>query len=137
MVDAVGGLEVTIKPRDVKGAVSRNPEQCVVARAIGRALADGVKGVKIGAHVAYVEFDDHVERYVISEETRAMIKAYDKLDYYPAGVVARLLQPSPARALGAATKRPAGKKTNERTGNAGVRSTKSSWLRHVDQPTSD
>src|SRR3990167_3071814 len=89
IVDAVKPIEFKVRPRDIKGAVTRNPEECVAARGVRRVLNGNVKAVKIGASVAYVHRGAHIERYVISRETKALIKAYDAAGFYPSGVIVK------------------------------------------------
>jgi len=131
IVDATEPLVLDIRPLDTRYAQSRNPEACAVARALLRSL-DGVIGVKIGAETALVHFGDRVVRYFISTETRKMVKAYDKADFFPSGVTAKLLPPPPSRQLGA---RIGEKKGGKHTGNGkpDIRSPKTPWLRHVGQ----
>lgn len=132
IVDATEPIEGVIKRADIKRAISRNPEQCVVAWAMRRTLNGDIVGVKIGATTAYVHFGHLIKRYFVSDETRQMVKAYDKAEFYPTGVRFKLIPPPPARHLGArkANGAPGG---HSKGGRPNVASRKTPWLRHVEQ----
>jgi hypothetical protein len=132
IVDATEEIKFQTRPRDSKGAIARNPEACVAARGIMRTVNDGALAVKIGATIARIHYGNHIKRYIISKETQAMIKAYDKAGFYPSGVTVHLLPPTLSTALGARKgEKRGGKKT--RNGKPDVRSPKTPWLRHIDQ----
>lgn len=132
VVDATSTLEFKIRRPDVDGGVDRNPEACVVARAVKRTLNGTVGRVKIGAAYAYVEYPTHVERFRVSDETRQMIRGYDKGGFYPTGVTAKLTPVPPTRRLGAT--KPTGPRSNRgKSGKTNVRSQSTPWLRHAMQ----
>lgn len=133
MIDATEFVEFIVRPRDIRSAVPRNPEKCVAARGLKRILNGSVKGVKIGAHTAYVHQGTHIERYIISEETKKMIRAYDAAGFYPSGVVVKLRPPSSSVKLGASHHGRVGKKSK---GGKNVRSASTPWLRHIGQDPS-
>lgn len=131
LVDATKPLAGKVRRADRVGAQSRNPEACVVARAAARVANGSILGIKVGAKFAYVHFGDRIERYVVSMETRNMVKAYDASDYYPTGVPFKLSPPSAANSLGSR----AGQKPSPKTGKGApnLRSKTTPWLRHVNQ----
>lgn len=133
VVDAVAPLTVKIGSRDRTGAEIRNPERCVVARAVRRTLNGDIVGVKIGAQKAYVEYGDRVVRYQVPKETREMVRAYDAAGFYPTGVTARLVPVPPTHRLGTQNK-PSGKKSKGGTAAPSIRNASRPWLRHLNQP---
>lgn len=132
MVDATAPLTLKVRRADINGAVARDPEHCVVARAATRTMGDEVLGVKIGACVAYVELSDCIVRYAVSEETKRLVRGYDAAGVYPVGIPARLLVPS--RKLGKYAGKPRAKGNADGSRGPSVRNAKTPWLRHVNQP---
>jgi hypothetical protein len=133
IVDATKGIEFMVRPRDIKGAVVRDPENCVAARGIKRVLNGNVRAVKIGAHTARIHRGSFIERYIISRETKALIKAYDAAGFYPSGVVVKLLAPTASTKWGVKPGNRSGKKSK---GGTNIRSAKTPWLRHIEQSSS-
>lgn len=116
IVDATDELQLDIRYTDAKFAENRNPEKCAVARACLRSCGGKLLGVKIGAGIALLHFGDRIVRFVVSSETRKMVKAYDAVGFFPSGVKAKLLP-------------------HNGKGKPNVRSAQTPWLRHVNQPS--
>lgn len=136
LVDATEGLTVKLKNIDRIDAEMRNPGNCVVSKAVQRHLGDDVVGVRIGARMAYVNYGDHVKRFVVSCETSDMIRAYDLAGYFPVGVTAKLLPIPPSRILGKASGGHTPKKERTMPSSTPVVASRP-WLRHLHQsPTS-
>ena len=78
--DATTDLRVIIKPCDIKGAVQKDPENCVFAKACRRSF--GTKKVLFLRRVAYVELPDEnggskVERFSMTESVHNLIRDFD------------------------------------------------------------
>lgn len=131
VVDAEFPVEFKTARRDVDGAVSRNPEKCVVARGARRSLNGAVRAVKIGAMFAYIYDGDKVLRYRLSQETREMVRAYDAIKHYPTGVPVKLLPVCKSQKLG--THQAGRKAVKPGTGKPNVRTAARPWLRHANQ----
>ena len=79
--DSEHDLRVIIKPCDVKGAVEKDPENCVFAKACRRSF--GTKKVLFFRRIAYVEIPDEngeskVERFFMSESVHNLIRDFDR-----------------------------------------------------------
>lgn len=130
IVDATESLIWKTNRPDVNKAIALDPTRCVIAQGAKRVMKGAVIGAKIGAKMAYVHYGDHIKRYIISSESQAMVKAYDKAGFYPTGVPVTLLVPPKSLQLG--TRRNPGPKTPP-TGKTNLRSPKKPWLRHIGQ----
>ena len=134
IVDATDELQLDIRYTDAKFAENRNPEKCAVARACLRSCGGKLLGVKIGAGIALLHFGDRIVRFVVSSETRKMVKAYDAVGFFPSGVKAKLLPPPATKKIGARKGEKKGGPHNGK-GKPNVRSAQTPWLRHVNQPS--
>lgn len=111
--DAEAPLILNIRPRDVKNAVSGDPRNCAIAQCIKRHEHEVL--VSVGATVVLVESEECTTRYVLRNEDRKMIHAFDQVRYFRPGEIV-LLPPPPKRRIGARRGTPPG--SNRRTGRA-------------------
>lgn len=136
VIDAVKPLSVTITAGDLAKAQPQDPTACAIAQSLRR--EKGVTRVSVGASMVYVVFatdSSKVVRYALSNNERALIKAFDKQGQFPCGYRVRL-EPVPAsRQIGARAGGAQG--TNKRSGaggNALQRASRSQPTRHVATP---
>lgn len=102
VTDAKDDLRVFINEDDLKGAVEKDPAECVFAQACKRLF--GSTKVLFFRSVAYVELRKEdgtvrVERFVMPDTMRALVEAFDKGE----GVIPKagfvLRSPAPGRTL--------------------------------------
>lgn len=109
--DATGPLDWRVTPRDCKLGIPGDAGECALAHAGKR--QPGVINVRVGADVVFVEFEDYIERYLLSPTDRKRIATYDEDQYFKPGRY-QLMPPPPNRQIGARSQGASGSAT--RTG---------------------
>jgi hypothetical protein len=99
-------LRVFLLPTDIKGAESHDPTNCAFARAVRRMC--GGRAVFL-RRTAYIELmqpngEKRVERFMMPENMRAIVEAFDKRGECPPGGF-MLIPPAPSEKLEAKRKR--------------------------------
>lgn len=81
ITDAKEPLEIRIKPCDIKGAVCKDHQRCVVAKAIMRQRKSTAKWVDVGAAVVLIGTGQKTaKRYVLSNMAKQQIRFFDTND---------------------------------------------------------
>jgi hypothetical protein len=97
VIDATAPLTLKVTQHDIDTATPRDAGACALARCALRQR--GVVNVRIGATTAFVQYHDHVERYVIDKADRPRLTVFDKDRYFAPGIYT-LLPPPPGRRVG-------------------------------------
>ncbi len=79
IIDSRNNLRIVIKPCDIKGAVCRNHQKCVIAKALLR--RKGVEWVDVGASSILVAKNSHVaKRYRLDGIAKEQVRYFDTHD---------------------------------------------------------
>lgn len=121
-VDADEPLSISVAERHVKEGGTRNPGECVIAKA-ARARRDVVEAL-IGAQIVYLRYRDNPDtwvRYVLDTQGRRMVRYFDQdpeavraAAPWVDGQTVELQPPCESRSLGYAKKQSG---TDVRSGN--------------------
>lgn len=98
VVDATAPLVIKVSQRDIEKATQADAGECAIAKGCKR--LPGVGDVRIGASIAFVDYNDRVERYVLAPEDRKRIDVFDEDGYFKPGEYT-LLPPPPEKKIGA------------------------------------
>lgn len=100
--DATRPITFTIDRSHAKAATCRDPEACVIARALSATFGDLFQGVHVGATVTKVFNEGRVIRYATPSSLRKGLLHFDETGEWdlPDGEY-KLLPPSPTMRLGA------------------------------------
>jgi hypothetical protein len=109
ITDAKQNLVIYVKPEDIAGAICRDHEKCVVAKAIMRQRASTTNWVDVGASVVLIGTGPKTgRRYFLPSTTRQQIRFFDDHDGRFAPCVVELRAPPVHRKLGARAGLPSG-----------------------------
>lgn len=98
--DATSNVRITVLPEDVAIAVPRSECDCAIAQAIKR-IHRGRNGIpSVGREVVIIAFDNHVERYLLSPNDRALVRTFDRSNMFPEGYSVELRAPRGGKRLG-------------------------------------
>jgi hypothetical protein len=84
VVDGRKSLKVSVQPNDIKGAKTKNPEECAVSKALLRENPD-IKAVRVHLSRTYIERDKKWERYETPVSVRTEIVSFDRNGGFQAG----------------------------------------------------
>lgn len=106
--DGTDNLVIRVKPEDIQGAVCRDHQKCVIARAIMRQRASTAKWVDVGASVVLVGTGKNTgRRYFLNQQAREQVRFFDLNDGRAAPCNVGLDAPK-RRKLGERTGQPSG-----------------------------
>lgn len=101
--DSVRNSHVEVKPSDIQGAVCRDHQECVVARALKRHFK--ADWVDVGNSTAFIKVGKVVTRYRLPAMAQKQVRFFDENDGRFAPCEVKLLKTSgTSRALGACKK---------------------------------
>src|SRR5690349_11953607 len=114
--DAKGDITIRVKAADIKGAVCRDHQKCVIARAILRQRASTAKWVDVGNAVVLIGTGEKTgKRYRLSGQAKEQVRFFDTHDGRFAPCTVTLSAPGTHRPIGARKgKRDSG--SNKRSG---------------------
>lgn len=93
--DSYTDLEVEVTPDDIRHAVCRDHQKCVIARAIMRETT--AKWVDVGAGIVLIGIDNsHAKRYRLSVMAKEQVRFFDTHDGRAAPCKVQLLAPPPS-----------------------------------------
>jgi hypothetical protein len=131
IIDATAPFTLTVTADDVAHATPGDDHACALAQAALR--RKGIHAVSIGATTALIQRRDRIERYVLSPNDAAIIRAFDHSSIFPT-ISVTLLPPPAGRRLG---DRKGQTGTDNRSGkhNTPRRHLTRAASRHVSRPT--
>lgn len=107
--DAKLGIRIRIKPQDIKGAVCRDHERCVVAKAIKRQMK--ATFVDVGANTVLVGTGKHTAtRFLLNSVAKDQIRYFDTNDGAFAPCKVSLVAPYAKSKIGSRSGEPRGSK---------------------------
>jgi len=124
ITDARDPVTVVIKKEDTKGATCKDPEDCVIARALKRQMA--AEWCAIFRSTATVRFAGvgkrkaRLVRYLLPKDTRDAIEAFDSTKRFKPGKY-RFDAPTKSQTLGACRERTAKRPGRHETGSGEIR----------------
>jgi hypothetical protein len=96
--DSDHGLVIHVKEQDIRGAVCRDHQKCVVARAIMRQQRSTTKWVDVGNAVVLIGSSPSTgRRYLLSSQAKKQIRFFDQNDGRFAPCKVELIAPSSGR----------------------------------------
>jgi hypothetical protein len=105
ITDATDKIVIRVTPQDIKGAVCRDHQRCVIARAILRQRSSTAKWVDVGNVVVLIGTGKKTgKRYFLGNQAKKQVKFFDLNDGRAAPCAVTLNTPSPRKKIGAQPK---------------------------------
>jgi hypothetical protein len=114
--DAKAPLTVEVTREDIKGASTKKPEACAVARAIVRET--GAEAARVHLSRTYVKRNGSWRRYYTPNDVRSEVVAFDRGGKFEPGAYALMPMPPSARLAAKAAYRKRGPQRTKRTPRA-------------------
>ena len=107
--DSDTNLVIHVKPCDIRGAVCRDHQKCVIAKAIKRQRKVSAKWVDVGNSVVLIAgLNGSAKRYFLDTQAKKQVRYFDHNDGAFAPCAVKLVPPPESVRLGARAGQPRG-----------------------------